>query len=318
MNENFQIYTAGERKKLPDFTLSEALSDPKLYLPSQRLMRVVNVALTLGKPLLLTGEPGTGKTELAHSVALNFGQEGALTFNTRTTSTAADLFYHYHSLQHFHYAQIKDNPVLSNAEIEQRFINYAALGEAIRLADPNVTKASELRRSVVLIDEIDKAPRDLPNDILNVMEKPTFFVPEIDKTFRADDAYQPVIVLTSNSEKNLPDAFLRRCVYFHIEFPDDEALLAILSRRATGEIYTEAVIKEKVLPHFRKIRNTVQRKKPATSELIYWVSLLERLEFPPEHLENVAELDKATYETLLTSYTILVKTQEDLKLLKRR
>lgn len=319
MSDSLEIYVPEQPQPLPAYHAEPCLTDYALYLPSRRLRRAVDVAVALGKPLLLTGEPGTGKTELAHSVAWSFEQQVALTFNTRTSSNAGDLFYHYHSLKHFHYTQIQENPPLDDGEIEKRYIRYAALGEAIRRADPAVVGAGNTRRSVVLIDEVDKAPRDLPNDILNVLEDLAFDVPEIDKSYRAEPACRPVIVLTSNNEKSLPDAFLRRCVYFHIDFPGDDDLLEILARRVPGKLYTTEVIKETVLPHFEKIRKTVARKKPATSELIYWVSLLERLQFPPENLKYDKEkLDDESYQTLLTSYTVMIKSQEDLKLLKRR
>jgi MoxR-like ATPase len=285
---------------LPNIALNDKLTDPTLYVPSKGLMAAVNVALHLGQPLLLTGEPGTGKTQLAHHLAYFFGLGKPLTFNAQTVSQAKDLFYRYDALAHFQFAQMKENP-LKPEEVEQRFIRYHGLGKAIR----------EDVKAVVLMDEIDKAPRDLPNDILAAIEELSFEVPEIGKVYKASAANRPIIIMTSNSEKNLPDAFLRRVAYYNIPFPDSATLLRIVSAKIDG--YTEGSLK-KLIAHFEEIRSgkTVRMtKNPATAELINWVALLHKAGFDAEKLEE--ELSPQDHETLLMSYSVLAKNREDLK-----
>ena len=225
-----QAYKTKGQHPLPAFRTNEKLNDPQLYIPSAGLVDAVNVALTLGQPLLLTGDPGTGKTELAWHIAYQFQLGGELdeatkemvykplVFTAQTTSIANDLFYKYDAVGHFQYNQNNKIP-LPIEEIESNYIHYNALGEAIRRQE----------RRVVLIDEIDKAPRDLPNDILFAIEKLSFKVPELkNKEYKTHKALRPIILLTSNSEKNLPDAFLRRVVYYHIPPPTQAELLEIL------------------------------------------------------------------------------------------
>ncbi|MEM6699885.1 MAG: MoxR family ATPase, partial [Bacteroidota bacterium] len=205
---NLELYQKEGTAQLPDFSVNENLNNPVLYTPSDALKSAVNVALALGQPLLVTGEPGTGKTQLAYHVAHFFGLGGPLIFNAQTTSVANNLFYNYDALGHFQYNQ-NHREALSTEELEKKFIHYNALGEAIR----------RNKRMVVLIDEIDKAPRDLPNDLLFAIESLSFRVSEINKSFQASTTKRPIIIITSNSEKNLPDAFMRRVVYHHIKFP---------------------------------------------------------------------------------------------------
>lgn len=302
----FDIYTATDYGQLPDFKADATLNDPMLYRPSPALQNAVNVALNLGKPLLLTGEPGTGKTQLAASIAARLNLGEPLVFNTRTTSSASDLFYRYNAIAHFQYAQQKQGALLSADEVEQQFIRYQALGQAIRSG----------RRQVVLIDEIDKAPRDLPNDILNVLEDMQFEVPEINKTYRAASEHRPVLILTSNSEKNLPDAFLRRCVFFHIPFPTGPELEAILTAKIRHEVYTPDVLRNIIIPHFLDLRERIQRKKPGTAELLYWIAVLLRMRFDPYRLQNIMHLPQQDRATLLMSYHVLAKNEFDLSILR--
>ena len=220
---SFFAYKAEGQGQLPPFEPNTQLNNPALYRPSQQLTDAVNVALSLGQPLLLTGEPGTGKTQLAYHIAWFFQLGKPLVVNIQTTATANDLFYKYDALSHFQYTQ-NNKEVLSPDEIERRFVRYQGLGAAIQ-SD---------KRHVVLLDELDKAPRDLPNDVLAAIEDLEFQVPEIGKSFRTTAENRPIIVLTSNSEKNLPDPFLRRVVYYHIPFPDAEALLLILNSKVAG------------------------------------------------------------------------------------
>lgn len=297
---SFKIYNKTGESVLPDFQINSKLNDPTLYMPSDGLVDAVNVALTLGQPLLLTGEPGTGKTQLAYHIAHYFGLGSPLVFTAQTSSTAMDLFYKYDALGHFQYNQNNKDP-LSIAELENRFVKYNALGEAIRAQ----------KRVVVLIDEIDKAPRDLPNDVLFAIEKLRFKIPELDKSYESIPNARPIIILTSNSEKNLPDAFLRRVIYFHIPFPSAEDLLKILNAKTEG--ISEADL-NKAIEHFSHIRELKLKKSPATAELIFWVLLLQKIGFPMAKLDGT--LSDAEKESLKLSYSVLAKNKEDLQSLK--
>lgn len=228
---------------LPRFD-HQAMVAPAGYRASAELAAAVNIALELGMPLLVTGEPGLGKSQLAHSIAFEMGLGEVLAFVAKSDSQGKDLFYTYDTLGRFHAGQVNpkdDDPT--------RFLSFNALGRAILQALPKrelVAKLGEhvLRdlklqmsehgtRSVVLIDEIDKAPRDVPNDILDEIEQMRFRIPEIalpgkaTLEFELQEKYnhnRPIVIITSNSEKGLPDPFLRRCVYHDITFPDFEPL----------------------------------------------------------------------------------------------
>ena len=317
----FRIYAGDGTKisqrdvELPLFRPFGQLDDPAHYVADKGLRDAVNVALSLGHPLLVTGEPGTGKTQLASSVAWELNLPEPLVFHTKTTSTAKDLFYRYDSLRHFHDSQFrKEEPSI------EAYLSYEALGLAILLsmeprgADPFLPESLRGKgpvRSVLLIDEIDKAPRDLPNDVLNEIDKMSFAVKESGRTFAADPRYKPILILTSNSEKNLPDAFLRRCVFFHIAFPDAHRLQEIVRRRLNLSSSFTPQMLESAIAQFQQIRSLPLKKKPATAECLAWLQVLENMRV------NVTDLKPNQVEALALSYSVLAKSQEDLQLMQR-
>jgi MoxR-like ATPase len=303
---SFKKYTTSGQNKLPTFQRNSRLFEPSLYRPSEELADAVNVALTLGQPLLLTGAPGTGKTQLAHHVAWHFDLGEPLIFDAQTTSAKRDLFYRYDALAHFQHSQTSKE-ALTPEQVEKRFIHYEALGKAI----------TEKKPAVVLIDEIDKAPRDLPNDVLAALENLRFDVPEVGKTYQATSDQQLIIIMTSNSEKNLPEAFLRRVTYYDIPFPNTETLLGILQAKTDGYSAEEL---QPIIAHFngiRKGRRVKLKKDPATAELLYWTMLLRKLDFPVAKLADTSTLTADELKQLHTSYSVLAKTREDLAALKK-
>jgi len=320
-NGNFELYTgngttlSSRNLDLPPFRSIEELDDARMYLADKPLRNAVNVALALGQPLLVTGEPGTGKTQLAFSLAYELNLLPPLVFNTKTTSSAKDLFYRYDALQHFHDAQVRKG----EGHVDT-YITYEALGLAILLsmlpkeADPFLPpglRGKGPTRSVVLIDEVDKAPRDLPNDVLNEIESMSFSVKESGRRFEADAAYRPILILTSNSERNLPDAFLRRCVFYHIPFPDPERLRMIVTRRLFPSVTFTASMLENAIRHFEAIRSLPLKKKPATAECLGWLQILKKMSVDVENLKP------GQAEALVFSYAALAKNKEDMALLER-
>lgn len=292
----------------------------KDYILHPGLKNAVEVAYALGQPLLLTGEPGTGKTKLAFKIAAMLAEQdqrflaAPLVFNTKTTSSARDLFYTYDAMAHFQAANIDQQTNTSSAD----FIELQALGKAIAQTNPTqVTKrvfktelADEKQSAVVLIDEIDKAPRDFSNDILNEIENYEFEIKEQENApLKKGKGQQILVIMTSNSEKNLPDAFLRRCIFFHIEFPDKDLLFDIIQAQLDqGDKakfkYTDQALKE-IIAQFELIRKKSNRKKPATAELVAWIRILGL----NGYMQKEA---KAQKELMLKNLSVLVKTQDDL------
>ena len=300
--------------------------DPTKYLLTEKLKNAVEVAITLGQPLLVTGEPGTGKTQLSYKVAYDLSRnnpdfyEKPFVFNTKTTSTATDLFYLYDAIRHFHDANIRKTtgekiPNVSN------YIKMQALGKAIALSNEKEierkefiqTSAAGPKSSVVLIDEIDKAPRDFPNDILDEIEKFQFEIKEAGnyKIIKGENQ-RIIVIITSNSEKNLPDAFLRRCVFYHIPFPGKEELFKIVQSHLEED---SKYASDELIERFQKIREILTKKKPATAELIAWLKILELENFMIDGKVDLDNLTPGQKDILMSSYSVLAKTWEDLEAL---
>lgn len=299
---------------------------PEKYLPEAGLVDAANVALILGQPLLLTGAPGTGKTQFAYSLAweLGLGKGKPYKFETKSTSNARDLFYTYDALKRFQDLQSGLQP-----DSLLPYLKYQALGIAIlrtrararnqALVDRNFEQPDQPTRSVVLIDEIDKAPRDFPNDILNEIEKMYFHIPEMGVyDVQADEKLTPIVVITSNSEKDLPDAFLRRCVYYNIPSPGEERLKEIVSNRIGTHLQgADAFIKD-ALQLFVSIRDAGNmRKTPSTVELLGWMMTLK--DMAPGAANPLADLvdqakpedDWASSRLVILALSNLIKNSDD-------
>jgi MoxR-like ATPase len=252
------------------------------YIASAELRDAVNVAVALEKPLLIKGEPGTGKTRLAEAIAQDLGMP-LLTWNVKSTSKAHDGLYVYDTVQRLNDARFGDRDVRDI----RRYIKLGALGRAFKTEE----------RVVLLIDEIDKADMEFPNDLLHELDRMSFEVDETQETVTADR--RPVVVVTSNNEKELPDAFLRRCVFHYIAFPD-EALMTDIVQVHHPDI--EAELLRQVLIAFYWLREQSEvRKRPSTSELIDWIAALRR-----------AGISSVAMEEKLPFLGVLLKHEQDL------
>ena len=225
------------------------------YIASKPLMEIVNVSIVLGKPIVIKGEPGTGKTLLAHSISRALNKK-LLVWNIKSTTKAKDGLYLYDTVQRLNDARFKDKDV---SDIRQ-YIKLGKLGQSFT-ADEQV---------VLLIDEIDKADIEFPNDLLNELDEMSFHINELDESVSAK--HRPVVIITSNAEKELPDAFLRRCVFHYIEFPDEEMMERIIYVHFPD--IQEKLVRE-ALKRFYWLRQVDGlRKKPSTSELLDWIKAL--------------------------------------------
>ncbi|MDD2586427.1 MAG: MoxR family ATPase [Syntrophomonadaceae bacterium] len=225
------------------------------YIVSDELMNSVNIAMELHKPLLIKGEPGTGKTMLAQSIADALAME-LIIWNIKSTTKAQEGLYVYDTVQRLYDSQFGESDV---ADIK-KYIKLGKLGEAF-LAKEQV---------VLLIDEIDKADIEFPNDLLWELDQMSFYIPETKETIAAK--HRPIVIITSNAEKELPDAFLRRCIFHYIAFPEAEAMEEIVRVHHPD---LEKRLLENAMETFYMLRNIPNiQKRPSTSELIDWLQAL--------------------------------------------
>jgi MoxR-like ATPase len=227
------------------------------YLTNESLEAAVNCALALERPLLVKGEPGTGKTLLAEAIAAGLGAE-LITWHVKSTTKAQDGLYVYDTVQRLYDSRFGDGDVKDI----RRYIKLGPLGAALKAPT----------RVVLLIDEIDKADLEFPNDLLHEIDRMRFRVVETGEEIVAKE--RPVVIITSNNEKELPDAFLRRCVFHFIDFPDPSFMRRIV---AVHHPDLPGTLVDQTLKAFYEIRaNTRLRKRPSTSELIDWIAVLKR------------------------------------------
>lgn len=237
------------------YDIDARFSGTEKYITSHALREVVNAAIVLERPLLVKGEPGTGKTLLAHAIAEDLGKK-LLIWNIKSSTKAKDGLYVYDTVQRLHDSRFGDHDV---SDIKQ-YIHLGKLGEAFA-ADEQV---------VLLIDEIDKADLEFPNDLLNELDEMSFYIHETKETISAKQ--RPIVIITSNNEKELPDAFLRRCLFHFIEFPDETMMEKIAYVHHPN---VQKKLLAEVIRRFYWIRQMDElRKKPSTSELIDWVQAL--------------------------------------------
>ncbi len=263
------------------------------YVATDDLRLAVNAAIALERPLLVKGEPGTGKTLLAQEVARSLGMP-LIEWHIKSTTKAQHGLYEYDAV-----ARLRDSQ-LGEARAAQiaNYIVHGKLWEAFESAG----------RAVLLIDEIDKADIEFPNDLLRELDRMEFHVYETRQTIRA--VHRPIVMITSNNEKELPDAFLRRCFFHYIRFPDRETMQAIVDVHFPG--LKKQLLKE-ALDSFYQIRELPGlKKKPSTSELIDWLKLLVAEDIPPEALRS--KDDKAAIPPL---HGALLKNEQDVHLFER-
>lgn len=261
---------------------------PDDYIASDALGRIVNAAILLKRPLLIKGEPGTGKTLLASSIARGLKMP-LISWNVKSTTKAKDGLYVYDAVQRLYDSRFQDKDVSDIAQ----YIHLGPLGRAFEAE----------QRSVLLIDEIDKADVEFPNDLLHELDAMTFHIDETGRTVVAKE--RPVVIITSNSEKELPDAFLRRSVFHFIDFPDRELMSKIVSVHYPD---LSADLLGSALESFYRLRDVEGiRKRPSTSELIDWIAAL---------LAN--GIDPAAIDQEIPFLGVLLKREQDIGTAIRR
>ena len=267
--------------------MNQSFSGSSRYVASDELMMAVNIAVTLQKPLLIKGEPGTGKTMLAQAVSEALGKR-LIIWNVKSTTKAQDGLYVYDVVQRLYDSQFGNEGV----DNISKYIKLGKLGEAFQAEE----------QVVLLIDEIDKADLEFPNDLLWELDQMEFYIPETKETIKAK--HRPIVIITSNAEKELPDAFLRRCVFHYIEFPNQEQMERIV--RVHFEHLEESLVRQALAAFYwiRQLRDL--EKKPSTSELVDWLRALVAGGIDPERLEK--EIPFAG---------VLLKKDKDLRALQR-
>ncbi|MDO8862420.1 MoxR family ATPase [Haliea sp. E1-2-M8] len=263
------------------------------YVATDDLRMAVNAAVTLQRPLLIKGEPGTGKTMLAEEVALGLGKR-LIQWHIKSTTKAQQGLYEYDAVSRLRDSQLGDAKV-------QDIANYIKKGKLWEAFDSE-------EQVVLLIDEVDKADIEFPNDLLVELDRMEFFVYETGETIKAKQ--RPIIIITSNNEKELPDAFLRRCFFHFINFPDRETMRKIIDVHHPG--IAQALVQEAMEVFFDLRSIPGLKKKPSTSELIDWLKLILADDIPDEVLKN-----RDASKAIPPLYGALLKNEQDVHLLER-
>ncbi len=263
------------------------------YVATDDLMMAVNAAVTLQRPLLIKGEPGTGKTMLAEEVSKALGRR-LLQWHVKSTAKAQQGLYEYDAVSRLRDSQLGDARVADIAN----YIKRGPVWESFESGQP----------AVLLIDEIDKADIEFPNDLLRELDRMEFYVYETQQLVRAK--HRPLIIITSNNEKELPDAFLRRCFFHYIKFPDRDTMERIVAVHHPG---LKQDMLRNALTAFFEIRDVPGlKKKPSTSELLDWIKLLVAEDIPPEALHS-----KESGKVIPPLHGALVKNEQDVHLFER-
>jgi len=263
------------------------------YIATDDLRIAVNAAVALERPLLIKGEPGTGKTVLAYEIAKAMNAP-LITWHIKSTTKAHNGLYEYDAVSRLRDSQLGEERVHD----VRNYLKPGKLWEAFTA--PN--------RPVLLIDEIDKADIEFPNDLLQELDRMEFYVQETDETIRAE--VRPIVIITSNNEKELPDAFLRRCFFHYIRFPDDQTMKAIVDVHFPG---IKPRLVSEALKTFYEIRDTPGlKKKPSTSELLDWLKLLLVDDVDPETLR-----EKSPNKLIPPLHGALLKNEQDVHLFER-
>jgi MoxR-like ATPase len=324
-NNPKQLVYTGEEKFQPQPGECDPDTGERIcpYLPvSEGLVEAVNLAINLNRPLLLEGEPGCGKTRLAGAVAYEFSkryeyegkQQGKkwlyADWTIKSSDQARDGLYIYDGIRRLFDAQLATTDTSRQEEIRKRlddpkheaYIQWGAIGKAFQASQKG-------QRMVVLIDEIDKADTDFPNDLLLELEEKRFYVKETGEEVKAKADSAPIIFITSNGQRKLPDAFLRRCLYHYIEFPGKEQLIKIVEAHFGKDWSKE--LTEKTIDRFINLRELMETKKGdfgkkvSTSELIDWLQALHL------HSKNEADIEKLLSDKPLPYSSVLLKSKED-------
>ena len=263
------------------------------YIATEELMAAVNAAIALSRPLLIKGEPGTGKTLLATEIASSLSKP-LYEWHIKSTTKAQQGLYEYDAVSRLRDSQLGDPRV-------QDIRNYIVKGTLWEAFDCDV-------QPVLLIDEIDKADIEFPNDLLRELDRMDFFVYETRETVRAK--HRPVVIITSNNEKELPDAFLRRCFFHYIRFPDAATMTRIIDAHFPN--LKRELLHEALASFFRVREMPGLKKKPTTSELLDWIKLLVSEDIPPEALRS-----DDSKQLIPPLYGALLKNEQDVHLFEQ-